>query len=222
MRQERRARGSVSQHTVGSKPCLLLVEGRDEKLFFTALLRSMGCLDGTQVEEVGGKDQFPRKLPGFVKMSGFSKVRSLGIIRDADDDPRAALQSIQTALGKEGLPVPVSAGRKQTSAGGSPDVSIFIMPGRNQPGALEDLILASVKGQQELACVTDFFACLDDRGVAPDFSSARQRKREVHVLIGAQDTDARLLGEAARAGVWSLDSPAFDEIKEFLRDICRP
>lgn len=43
--------------------------------------------------DIKWKDQFKSKLPALVKMSGFSDVEVLVVIRDADEDANAAFKS---------------------------------------------------------------------------------------------------------------------------------
>ena len=65
------------------KTKILVVEGKDEDKFFSALLNHMG-IRGCQIIEIGGKGEFRNTLPALVKRSGFSSVSFLAIIRDAD------------------------------------------------------------------------------------------------------------------------------------------
>ncbi|MGC8878302.1 MAG: DUF3226 domain-containing protein [Anaerolineae bacterium] len=88
------------------QPCLLVVEGKEEELFFEAFNRHLG-LQKIQVLPIGGKDRLRETLKALVKSPGFSeKVASLGIIRDADTDPQAAFQSVCDTLRAAGLPIP--------------------------------------------------------------------------------------------------------------------
>ena len=43
---------------------------------------------------IGGKDKLRTNLKGLIKDFNFSRVESLGIIRDADTDPSAAFLEI--------------------------------------------------------------------------------------------------------------------------------
>lgn len=73
------------------KPTLLIVEGRDEELFFEALVRNLGS-DGVQVMPIGGKTKLRENLAALVRSPRFAEVASLGIVRDADDRPESAFQ----------------------------------------------------------------------------------------------------------------------------------
>jgi hypothetical protein len=86
-----------------SQPAVMLVEGDEDKRFFGALVKRLN-LDTFQVFAVGGKAKFAGWLRAIKSSPGFATVRHLIVIREADEDPRAAFQSIRTALINAGLP----------------------------------------------------------------------------------------------------------------------
>ena len=57
---------SVAEPPISSRK-LLAVEGKDEKQFFLALFKHMR-MSPPDVRIVGGKDNFPKKLPGLTKI----------------------------------------------------------------------------------------------------------------------------------------------------------
>lgn len=74
---------------------LVVVEGKDEEFFFSALLEHLG-LSGVQIVPIGGKSKLRENLKALVRLPGFrQKVTHVGIVRDADDDARAAFQSLR-------------------------------------------------------------------------------------------------------------------------------
>jgi hypothetical protein len=84
---------------------IVIVEGRDEEGFFEAFLKTLGLAE-IQVAGIGGKTQIRPNLKALVKDPDFSKIVSIGIIRDANADPKAAFQSVRDALKSAGLPIP--------------------------------------------------------------------------------------------------------------------
>ena len=72
------------------QPNVLVVEGKEEELFFGALIKHLG-LQGIQIMPIGGKEQLRRNLKALVLSPGFSEITSLGIVRDANADPPAVL-----------------------------------------------------------------------------------------------------------------------------------
>jgi hypothetical protein len=87
------------------QPNVLVVEGREEELFFGALIKHLG-LRNIQTIPIGGKGQLRPKLKALAASPRFSEVISLGIVRDANADPDAAFQSVRDALQTVGLPAP--------------------------------------------------------------------------------------------------------------------
>nr|BAL54915.1 hypothetical conserved protein [uncultured Acetothermia bacterium]BAL60051.1 hypothetical conserved protein [Candidatus Acetothermum autotrophicum] len=198
--------------TIGIKePVILIVEGGEDKQFFQALIQHLG-LSGIDIMGIGGKDQIKANLKALRNSSGFTIVRSLGIVRDADDDPRAAFQSVCSALQNAGLPVP---DRPLVSVGSNPAVTVMILPDINTPGALEDLCLQAVANDPALPCIEQYFECLQKQGFLPKNIS----KAKVQAFLASRIEAGKRLGEAAQAGYWPWDSSALDQVKNFLQHI---
>ena len=79
------------------KEKVVAVEGKDDVNFFDALLKYLEITD-VEVRDVAGKENFRRKLPALVRMRGFSDVKVLVVVRDADNDANAAFESIRNLL----------------------------------------------------------------------------------------------------------------------------
>lgn len=188
---------------------LLLVEGDDDKAFFHALTSHLQ-VTGLQIMKTRGKTAYPKKLKGVVGTTGFSKVISLGIVRDADDDPAATLQSIQTALEAAALPTPP---RSLVSKGNHLKVTFMILPDDQTPGELEHLCLRAVGNDPATHCVELYFGCLEERGAAP---SRKPAKAKVQAFLASRPHPGKLVGQAAQAGYWPWHSNAFDQLKTFL------
>jgi hypothetical protein len=140
-----------------NKPKLLLVEGKDELNLFNELLEELDLINDIQVIEVGGKEKFATDLPALPLRSGFSVVSSIGIVRDADNDPEAAFRSILGILKNMHFPEPTAP--LQTIAG-SPSITIMIVPDIDSTGMIEDVCLASVAEDIAMDCVNQYFECL--------------------------------------------------------------
>jgi hypothetical protein len=104
------------ERVVIRKRKLLIGEGKDEEHFFKALLQQLG-LDEIQALGIGGKDRLREKLKGLKTDKNWRHVSSIGILRDADDDPDAAFQSVCDALDAAGLPVPKKVTRPAKEEG---------------------------------------------------------------------------------------------------------
>ncbi len=192
---------------------LLIVEGRDDEEFFNALVNRMGKND-IQVAGIGGKTRLRARLKALVNDPAFQKVHTLAIARDADTDPKLALESVKDALKASGLPSPRGSMRV---AKGPPKTSVMILPSFGKKGALEDLCLEAVAQDPAMDCTEDFFYCLQKKG-----RSRPQRdmaKAKVRVFLAAQEAPTLPLGLAARKGYWPLDHPAFADVKRFLESL---
>ena len=197
---------------------LLVVEGKDDSLFFTALLKSMK-LTGVEVRQLEGKSKYANKIAALAVNPEFKTVKALGLVRDSDQDPEKAFESVRGALQEAGLPIP-NACREICTDEDKPRVGVILMPREDESGALEKLLLRSVADEKAYACVDAYFKCLGERGVSVE---RYESKRRVQVYIASQDCEShiRLPGEAAARGIWPWDSPAFDEVKNFLKTLFR-
>src|SRR5678816_2080749 len=88
------------------QPKQLVVEGRSAVAFFSALLDHLQISD-VQVQNLGGISEIRGNLKALANAPGFrAVVSSLAVIRDAEENPTGALQSVQDALKVVQLPVP--------------------------------------------------------------------------------------------------------------------
>ena len=84
---------------------LLLVEGKDEENLFNALMaRCLGAETGIQVIAAGGVNRFPPNL-GAIRIAARARptLRSIGVVRDADDDADGAFRSVSTTFTTLGI-----------------------------------------------------------------------------------------------------------------------
>ena len=146
----------MAQPTTIDKEIQLLVEGNDQLNFFEALMKHLS-MPVIQMHNFGGVNDLREFLSSFVIARNFAKVRSIGIVRDAERSAGSAFRSVQSALGNASLPAPAYAG--QTSSG-SPRVSVFILPDNSEPGMLETLLCRTFAGTVEDRCIDDYFACV--------------------------------------------------------------
>ena len=144
-----------------TKSRVVFVEGKDEGQFFSALARYLELPDEIQFIDVGGKDNLRPMIRALKDRSEWAEVvTSVGVVRDADNDPRAAFQSICDALQSAGLARPTAPLKP---AGSSPQVMAMVLPDIETPGMLEDLCLRSVESDRAMTCVDEYFCCLEQR-----------------------------------------------------------
>jgi hypothetical protein len=205
----------------GSK--LLIVEGRDEQLFFEAALRDHLGLTDIQVMPIGGKTRLTGDLKALVNQILFPTIPSLAVVRDADApigvaptagaamaEAAKAFQSVCGSLRLAGLPHPAAHGHFAT---GPPRVGVFIVPNGVDDGMLETLCLLSVSSLPEFACVDDYFQCLQGHNIIPNHLP----KARTHAWLASRPEPDRRVGEAAQASYWPWDSDAFADLWSFIR-----
>jgi hypothetical protein len=192
-----------------TKKKLLAVEGMDEVVFFEELLRHMGMTDKIDVRQVGGKDQFKIKLPVLQKITGFDKLETVGIIRDADESFERAFESVKGVLQKMGLQVPVRSG---DFSKGIPGVGIFIMPDNAGKGMLEDLCLQTVKGETAMECVKQFIDCAGKLKNKPKNIS----RAKAQAFLTIMPEIASSVGRGAQKRYWDFESAELKPLLHFL------
>lgn len=201
---------------------LLLVEGVDEVHFFNALANKIGISD-IEIRDYRGKTKFIDNFPALVASESFKKVKSLGIIRDADDvnnNIEPALKSIKNALKKvkndetlkKRLKDATIPERDNKFSCGNPKIGIFIM----NP-MLEGLCLESVKGIKNMGCVNDFFKCLTKNEILPN----NIYKGKVLAFLATKKKTVNCIGLAAKKGYWDFKSQCMYEIETFIKELVR-
>lgn len=193
------------------QPKVILVEGPDDLRFLGALLRHLDLAADFQLIKTEGKDNLSKMLRILPLVSGFSQVKTLAIIYDADSDPRAAFQALCNSLRAARLSVPRQMG---TIVDGNPAVGVFIWPDCNAAGMLETLCLTAVSAEPVMDCVDKYVDCAQKiQGALPQPLD----KVRLYAFLASCNRPGLRLGEAAEAGYFPWNSPVFDRLKEFLR-----
>jgi hypothetical protein len=188
-------------------------EGRDDIAVITGVAGSIG-LNDLRIERFLGKDNLRNFLRDVQTRSEFAqnKVTAVGIIRDADDDGNAAFQSVRDALLANGFKAPDQSGGFAVNG---IKIGVLIVGPKNGKGMVEDLCLSSVGNRPEFPCVEDYFRCIAEKSDRKNFSS----KARIRVWMASHSDHEYYVGKAAAEGYWPWDSPAFDSMKEFLRQL---
>ena len=190
---------------------LLVVEGADDARLFNALLRHIG-VSGIQVVDAGGKDNIRQTLQVIRHSTDFSKVSSIGVVRDADANASSALQSVQDALRAANLPSPDAPLRLVEDG---IKVVVLIAPYDKPSGTIEDVCLESVAGDAAMGCVRDYLNCIKD-SVAEAEQPNNLPKAEAQAFLASRERPGLRLGEAASAGYWDFEHAAFEPFKRLL------
>ena len=214
-------------------PLQVVVEGTHDAGVLEALCSRLGMSE-IDVQPIGGKTRIRENLavlakePKVIDMAA-AGVLALGVVRDADDDADAAFTSVRDALIFAGFPAPKTpedgAIGQLTVDGvaiGEVRVSVMILPGAGVQGCLESLCVGAMAGHAKAECVEQFFACLESLGEPPPgnrASPAKMAKAHVHAYLSTMPDPDLPVGFAALKGYWPLDHPAFDPLKQFLKQL---
>jgi hypothetical protein len=212
-----------------TRPKQLIVEGRDPEEFFKALLREMGLTQEVQVQNFGGVSELARFLQEFQDFleairtapgsEGYlvQEIVSLGVVCDAERfrSPTDAFKSVCGALCGAGLTAPSQI---ETFGGSGPKVGVLILPDAATRGMLENLCLRSVENDPVMQCVDEYFKCVERRLPQTELPRIIEKAR-VQAFLASRPEHVAHLGLAAHKGYWSWESPAFNHVKQFLREL---
>src|SRR5258708_546125 len=109
-----------------TKPKALFVEGKDEERFLGKFSEELNLRAKIEIFDIGGKTKLATSLDAVLRASGHENIETVAVVRDADDDAKAAFDSVCGALASIGLAVP-TAPLIMTSS--NPKVGVMILPG---------------------------------------------------------------------------------------------
>ena len=200
----------------------LLVEGKDGRNFFEAFIKYHSeklSLGKIQIQNFGGVTELSDFLEGFVGMTGFHKVRSIGIVRDAEmqyaeKSAENAFRSVQDTLKNAELPVPDCPEKRKVD--GRLAMDVLILPGGDhKKGMLETLLCESFAGTEIDDCISEFFQCVEPLLE----ESIKEDKARAFAYLTTRPNPHHSVGVAANQGCWDLDHEVFAGIREFLKRI---
>lgn len=190
----------------------LLVEGKGPAGFFEALIEHL-ALENLQIQNFGSVTELRSFLPAFVKMSDFLRVKSVGIVRDAETNATGAFNSVQGCLARAGLPVPNVTGER---VGADPAITVMILPAADQTGMLETLLCETFGDEDVCTCIDRFFECVEELQREAVHKPFKARARAY--LATKRDPDLSV-GVAAKRGYWNLEHPVLQPLRTFLSEI---
>ena len=195
---------------------LLLVEGKDEVNLFGRLVKDCLAEDGKgiQILDVGSKDNFRPNLMA-IKLAAQSgpALHAIGIVRDADDNPKGSFDSVCNSLRNAGYQPPDAHAEFSDD---TPSIGVFIVPDGSRPGAIETLCRCSIEGEAAAVCVEEYVECLKTRGA---MRSRNPDKTFAHAYLAAMEDPVARVGEGALQGVWNFQSPAFGALSRFVGNL---
>lgn len=188
------------------KSRVLLVEGETPYHFFLALTRHLLIADSLDILNYKGITELRPYLMTAASTESFrGKVRSLGIVRDAEGNAAGARDAVDAAVKAARLPDGMR-------------VSVRILPGGADQGNIETLCLRSVEDHAAYPCLQAFVDCTAANGVV--WPEGYSRDKALVQVFGATLPEPQpYAGLAAHKKAWPWGSPAFAELVKFLKDL---
>lgn len=214
---------------------LILCEGVDEKFFFIWFLdyfknKSISdyCkYDEIQIEDIGGNSDFVDQLGVWKMVSGFEKLKTVGIIRDAEQDSARALQSIQHCFSCNDMPQPTDCFEFAKSEDGSISTVFGILPGTKtekkwDDGTLEDLCLKILMDSQSSEKMNWIYEFLNKSQEKFNNRIGHMHKAKLHTYFSSNEPFIGLkIGEATRSHAFNLESDALVNFKKMFDDMVK-
>ncbi len=197
-----------------TKEVQLLVEGNDQRNFFEAFVDHLS-LTNVQIQNFGGVTELRGFLLALANDDAFQEiVRSVGIVRDAEESAAGAFQSVQDSLRNADLPAPVGI-QETANQGGGLVTTVLILPDGKREGMLETLLCETFGDTPIDDCIDAFFECVE----GSHKPIKRPDKARARVFLTTQPEPHFSVGVATKKGYWDLNHEALKNVREFLRKI---
>jgi hypothetical protein len=195
---------------------VILVEGVDDAHFLDQILTDLNASPtevGVCISE--GKDKFSSLMGAMLKSPFFTTGRIVryAIIRDVDSSIPKCMGELTSLFSEFGEPMPPPNNTVARTDGRN--VGLFLMPSHDATGSLETLALDTV-GEHELLVQADLYISL----AAKNFGGASDhidKRRAQAFLASRSDPLCNGVGWASRQGVFDIQSPVLQPMKDFLK-----
>lgn len=204
---------------------ILLVEGNDDEHVIKHLC---GNRNGPQLDEIkphGNVERLLESLPVRLKASAEGEI--VGVVIDADTDPKARWQSLEDRLHQVGYQnVPGSPSPEGTIIDPPigtllPRVGIWIMPDNQSTGILESFLRFLVSaGSGLFNHVESSVASIPDGELR--FSQLAEPKALIHTWLAWQEEPGRAMGTAITARYLDPDVAQVDVLVSWLNRLYFP
>lgn len=204
---------------------IILVEGRDDERFFVKFCKVYDISD-IQILRFEGVTNLQTYLTVIQTVPDYEKLKSILIIRDADNSATDAILSIQQALKKSKITSSIPS-KPYEFNNKIPNIAFVILPGfpgsiesqeEYSPGMLEDLCLETIKNTEDtmLACVDKFLSEAEQCSEGLTHKS----KSRLHAYLSVKNKYVGMkLGEAANCDAWDMKNACMRKIKDVILEM---
>jgi len=209
------------------KPHLIACEGLDAKLFLIQYLQSRKLIDQNidlfQVEDFGGNPDLPLFLDTLPYLPNFIEtLKSLTLVRDAENNSIGANQSIQSTLKNRNFAVPKAPCSIALPSGGQHliKVSYILFPEFDtaiKNGTLEDLCLSILHKPENHEHILNIANNAINEYQEKFINYKWPHKNKLHTYLSlTDDFVSKKLGESARDGAFDFSAVIFNPFNELL------
>ena len=213
---------------------LLVCEGVEDAQLLRALIaeRKLGAFDVRWVQDLGGtpgNSGFRDALTGVVSLTNFRNIKHVCLISDCDDHYGKSFANVCKQIVDANADTTVAARfyvptLPYSTVGGSPKVSVAMIPAANQKGALETLVLEAMRElkhfNQPLKCAE---GALDCAGIKNKWQTQKLDKATMITALAIYNGDDPSI---SLSRLWNrqpelipLTCKAFDGLAKYLASI---
>ena len=189
-------------HRKQSEHGVLLVEGRNDRhvvshICYRHLYTPPHIINKDNI------DQLLKSVPNELKVSD---RKAVGILVDANSDPKARWTSIRDRLSQVGISL-----QQHLGSGGVilnpthlPRVGIWLMPDNISQGALEDFVGKMIPASDKVWPLSQQYI----EGIPEEhreFKETHTQKAKIHAWLATRETPGLFMGQAIRAQELSID-----------------
>jgi len=177
---------------------ILIVEGEQEKFFFTTLLEKKLNLRNVNIQvfkptDLGltgnGFSNLLKLIPDELRRLESGETTHLAFIADADDSFNNHLKEVSAELSKAGFTCQASGDKGETfthQSGRLNPVGAWLMPNHQDTGAIEKLLIEACSEEQR-ACLELAINALDPHPCGHTLSPRQIDKAKIYTWLAWQD-----------------------------------
>ena len=195
---------------------ILLVEGPDDKHVVRHLCNARPDLPAFEIADKTGLSALIKAIGPEIKAPGRLAV---GILVDANDNPRARWESIAGRLRGAGLDPPASMKQAGTIVEGRPRAGIWLMPDNDSPGELENFVAGLIADDDPVWPLASAYIESIPK-TARKFKPGKILRARLHAWLAAR-AEPRKMGGAIGAGDLDATASAAEELCNWLRQLFR-
>ena len=192
-------------------PCKLLVEGNDDQHSVWAICEQKSIPEFFDVVDCNSVDKAFKQLESRLMYPENNQI--IGIVVDADDNPKGRFDSFCQILNKTGKydcsGLALTEGGLVISSEDDcfPKVGLWIMPNNNTGGMLEDFaILLADPGDALMEKAEKTLDDLEKENIQK-YKAAHRAKAKIHTFLAWHETPGMPIGQAITSHVLNSDSP---------------